>query len=253
MNITSAQMQGPRPYQEDCMVQYVGSDGNYLLAVFDGHGGAECAVAAMNYAGAAYEDNLLTTKTNEGHLLAIIHDIGEVVNKMDSGSTASIVLIDKDFTTATVGILGDSPVYIKTTDGFFLSDEHNVRTNVKEKEALIARGGAVTWDGNYAYDPQDFSLANKGRGLQMTRALGDYHLDRILLREPSISVVPLTDDSVILIGSDGLFDPSHMDGGQSFKDIQYMLSNPNVGADQLIKFRETYGAGDNVSAIVVRK
>lgn len=252
LNITSAQTQGPRPYQEDYTVVHNGDNGATVLAIFDGHGGEECANKAANSLSTIY-DEYSKGKYGDSGLLNLFAKLNEYTQFLDSGSTASIVIIDVFFTKAEVGVLGDSPVYINNNDGFFLSDEHNVRTNKAEVEALLKRGGAITWDGYYAYDPQDFSLATKGRALQMTRALGNVHLNRILDRRPAISSVPLNESSVVLVASDGLFDPSHMDGDQSFKDIQHMLSYDNVGAEQLVTFRQRSGIGDNVSAIVVRK
>lgn len=238
-NMTHAEAKGSRRYQEDRHVVYWVPDEGYLLAVFDGHGGDEAAGLCANRLISIWHLTSIAP-TLEDAVRNTFKMLHEETAHMGSGCAASIAFIKEDGSEVIVGILGDAPVLVKN-DGIWTSPEHNVRSNPAEAAAARERGGVIS--NGYLYGTR-FSSG----GLQMSRALGDCNLD-VLNREPEIFRLPLKAGDWVLVGSDGLFDPSH-------------ITNPSVsigllvdqGADAaaLVQNALDVPTEDNVTAILVK-
>ncbi len=136
-------------------------------------------------------------------------------------------------------MIGDSPVLIIDNNGESnLSPEHNVRSNPRSAAEVVERGGQV-FDG-YAW--------NRGRGLQMSRAIGDAGMGKVISNEPDIYSVKIGPRSVVLVASDGVFDPGHSDKIRPAQ-ISTLLRN-GADANEIVK-----SAGrlqDNATALVWR-
>jgi serine/threonine protein phosphatase PrpC len=242
--MTHATEKGRRPYQEDRLVVYWVPDEGYLLATFDGHGGSECADYCANnlvelyYK--AYKQEFCTSYENL--LKTIFYFLNLNTESMGAGCAASIAFIPKDGRDVIVGILGDAPVLIKQINGeIWLAPEHNVRTNKAEADAAIKRGGFVS--GGYLFS------SYSGGGLQMSRALGDVNLNRVLNREPEIFRLPLGVGSWVLVGSDGLFDPSHATNPSTTIAVAIDAGHD---ANLLVQNALAVPTYDNVTAILVK-
>jgi len=202
--ISAASEKGKRPYQEDSFVVHETPEG-WLLAVFDGHGGGEASERCVTIVSEVFDTvrKTVLVANLENIIREVFHVLNTEVEDFIAGTTASLVFIPENGKEAVVGILGDSPVFIQKRDGnLWLSPEHNVRTNDDERHAVQERGGFVSGDG-YLF------AFNSRCGLQLSRALGDREFSKVLNREPEIFRIPLSDDSFVLVASDGLFDPSH--------------------------------------------
>jgi serine/threonine protein phosphatase PrpC len=131
--ITHATAKGRRDYQEDRYKIDVTNDG-ILFAVFDGHGGASTSefcslnlIKAFNFVADDFSYPEIKDK-----MRGIFFRLFESTFDNQDGATASIVFVPSSLDRAYVGILGDSPVIIKTKDGeYWHSPEHNVRSNPK--------------------------------------------------------------------------------------------------------------------------
>jgi serine/threonine protein phosphatase PrpC len=86
-------------------------------------------------------------------------------------------------------------------------------------------------------------------GLQMTRALGDVACAKFLNRVPEVFTIYLGD--WLLIGSDGLFDPSHL-SGDAYDDVLACIRNGN-SAEDLVRQAVALPTRDNVTAILWRR
>jgi serine/threonine protein phosphatase PrpC len=242
--MTHAAEKGTRRYQEDRHVVYWVPEEGYLLAVFDGHGGAECAEYCSKRLVALYHEvrNGLLVPNFESIMMIMFRVLNKETQHMGSGCAASIAIIKADGSEVVVGVLGDAPVLVKRDDGqFWLAPEHNVRSNVNEAEQAKKRGGFVS--GGYLFETYS------GGGLQMSRALGDTDLDKVLLREPEIFRIPLGPQSWVLVGSDGLFDPSHQKSPTS--EIALEIEN-HATAEILVRDALAVPTEDNVTAILVK-
>lgn len=244
MKITTAQIKGPRTYQEDRYKVINDSNGDTLLAVFDGHGGADTADKAAENVELFYHyvrDARNYNDISEEVIADIFAKLHALTKNDDTGSTASLVLIEPKKQTATVGTLGDSPVYIINSNGnLYNNPEHNVRTNIVEAHSATARGGNIY--GGYLYK------SYRGQGLQMSRALGDVDLQPVVDHIPEIHTVEINDQSKIVVASDGFGDPSHATDRTSFKkELQFLLAY-GVEADALMHWVKN--PQDNVTIIV---
>ena len=160
-----------------------------------------------------------------------------------------MVFIPKTFDQAYVAICGDSPVIVNQPDGtLWVSPEHNVRTNITERELAIRRGGI--YERGYIWNDSPYS--DNARGLQMSRAMGDPHMGNRILHTAEIKQVPLGD--WLLAGSDGLVDPGHIGGeGSSTPEKMAELIDGGADADELVDFAVNLPTHDNVTAILWRR
>jgi len=239
--------QGRRPYQEDRLVYKISEDG-VLAAIFDGHGGdytsnfcAEMLFAAFDTVGADAE--LPTVIDKMRRLFGILNFATE---HMEEGTTASIVYITPQLDKAVVGILGDSPVIIKNKGAeYWHAPEHNVRSNPNEVKRITKVGGYV--HGGYAFSGRGSLDAG---GLQLTRTLGDKAFSDILSRDPEIFEHELGVGSFVMVGSDGLFDPSHQSSSPAREIVELVERGREAG--DLVKHAIDKPTHDNASAILVR-
>jgi len=246
MQITQFSKQNNRPYQEDRSFIKIMKTG-VLLGVFDGHGGEEVSdFCADNTVKIFNHISKEIKKDPEETLKQLVKKLDEKTNYSYCGSTAAIVLIKNN--EAHVSILGDSGVLIKTSSGsLWQSPEHNVRTNAKECDEAKARGGWVDTNRGYLFDRNVYN----GQGLQMSRALGDRELSRVLNREPEIFHIPINKTSWILVYSDGLIDPSHANQNAVIGIVKAIETLP-IGAEELVHAVSDVQNNDNSTAILAR-
>lgn len=83
----------------------------------------------------------------------------------------------------------------------------------------------------------------------MARSLGDSALDRILNREAEINNITLGDQSLIVLGTDGLLEPL---AAPLMDQMQRLVTLVRDGADAqaLVEDALRRETGDNVTAIV---
>lgn len=239
LKISTGTAQGARDYQEDRLVVAYPA-GGMLFAVIDGHGGHVVAERVKTRLITLWEQ-FAATPTIEQRLqnvFAALHTENEFSH---DGAAVSVVYLGDDGREAHVAILGDAPVVIRDSEGNInISPEHNVRSNMKEREAVTKRGGY--YHGGYAF------AGHGHNGLQMSRALGDASLDSILNREPEIYSVRLGDASFILLGTDGVFDPSHQE-----LNVTPIVELIDAGktAEDLVTRAVKLPTHDNASAILI--
>lgn len=234
---TFAIKQGPRPYQEDRHHEtYIPARKWKLLAVMDGHGGSEVSDFCEKN---IFRLTPLDSPKPEYCLSSLVSHLNSATRRYQAGSTFSGVIISEELDTATIAILGDSPVVVLDSHrNLHISPEHNVRTNLKERKAAEERGGFYT---NGYMCRGDFSI-------QMSRALGDTALS-FLSKEPEIYTV--NNPVWVLVASDGLFDPSHSNTEELLKEIK-RFAEAGADANTLMAWAEKRERGleDNATAVV---
>jgi serine/threonine protein phosphatase PrpC len=242
VEISVATAQGLRSYQEDRYFSSRFMEG-LCFGVFDGHGGAGCSDFCENNVVKLLEEieKEEAPFSATSVLESLIAKLNQRTYRLETGSTASIVLLPRTLDSVCVAILGDSPVIVKRVDGtVWTAPEHNVRSNQAERSAAEARGGYV--HGGYLF-------AHSDRGLQMSRALGDRGLSSVLSREPEIFTHKVGSGSFILAATDGIGDPSHC-GNETSSNLMSMVEETTAQdiVDAAVKAR----TGDNATAILVR-
>lgn len=241
MNITKATATGRRDYQEDRFFVSRQKSGT-LIAVMDGHGGDKVAQRIAQFLPAMWRKyHVANAKTT---ILSIFHELNLLTRHEEEGSTTSVVFIPEGSTTVHAAVLGDSPIIIQGVEGKLnVGPMHNARSNPAELQAAKEKG--ARFDGNYIH-AGPFS-----GGIQMTRSFGDRDFENILNRSPQYYTVECDKSSFILIGSDGLFDPSHF---KVEEEITAVVDQIRLGADaeNLVKRAVMIPTEDNVTAILVR-
>ncbi len=247
--VSAAQVQGPRDYQEDHLVHVPFASARngkgHLLGVLDGHGGGEVARYCSKVVPRLFDPEA----PDIGYELAkIVAQLDARTSLDDAGTTLSLACVNESKRIVTAVVVGDSPVIIVDRNSQVrVSVEHNVRTNEVERQAAIGRG--AVYEGGYIYDVSEDGVPS-GAGLQLSRALGNRTLRRILSRTPTLSHYRLGVRSVVMVASDGVFD-----SGRSSIDSRTftgLLARAAAGCDaeDVLRWREEQGLEDNASLIV---
>lgn len=241
--ITSHSAKGRRQYQEDRHFVMYSAEG-ILMGVFDGYGGDVCAdMLAQKF---PHFWSAIDGDNYSKALAATFRMAESLTDDYHSGSTASVVFIPTHAVFAHVAVLGDSPVIVEKPDGsIWVGPDHNARSNAEERSAAILRGGF--YESGYMWNLHGADAC----GLQMTRAFGDFYCRSFLNRRPEIHTVPL--GSFLLVGSDGLFDPTH-----TKNEITNIAEFINSGrgsatAQDLVKRAVELPTNDNATAILWRR
>ncbi|MFZ2226023.1 MAG: PP2C family serine/threonine-protein phosphatase [Candidatus Moraniibacteriota bacterium] len=243
--ITFITKQGPRDYQEDrgLSVRIIAPTFTaWLLAVFDGHFGQMVSEFCSKKINELFK--MTGVSRAESTLKKIVAQLDKETKNFEEGSTLSIALITerpKGMFSASIAILGDSPIIVFDKSGkIHVSPEHNVRTNLEEREAAKGRGGR--------YHPVGYIFARGyDNGIQLGRALGDTNFGKVLSHKPEIYTIP--NPQWVLVATDGLFDPTHENSVELIGEIgKYAKQSAN--AEDLMAWAERRGLSDNATAIV---
>lgn len=173
----------------------------YMALVCDGHGEENEAVdMVFKLLQEGFED----AEANDDLIHAInvrFASVAEGTRFIVSGSTALLTfLLDDGYIIA--GVLGDSLLIIgDDSETVRIGPHHNARTNVREREAAIKRGG--TW--SYGY------IGNESCGVQITRAFGNGPLYPIISQVPELYAYQLENPGWVGLMSDGVLDPASPD------------------------------------------
>lgn len=238
--ICVAEDQGVRPDMEDTHV--IRQDSEFVLAaVFDGHGGSDVSKFVAEYFSKIHI-------SRDMNFAKIIQDLQIKTKGMEGGTTASIVLLDKQYKKMTVVNIGDSRVMtIRGLDSEIVTVDHNVETNREDVAAIRKAGGEIIRMGGimfYLYDPVT------GTGLNVSRAIGD-HIHKNLIRTPDIKVMNYSDLDYILISCDGLWERSSQEDIFSVFSWAGGAGNDNYICRNLVKRALDDGSRDNITAIVI--
>jgi serine/threonine protein phosphatase PrpC len=237
--------QGDRPEQQDRFVARELPGGALFFAVMDGHGGAQTADLLARDAAAVFETALAERRDPVLALRETVRRLTDITAPENAGSTLSMVYIPAHAERAYAAVLGDSPVLIKDPKGVpRISPLHNARSNPQECESAVARGARYVE--GYLEDPEV-----PGHGLQLSRALGDRALTRILNRDPEVYSVPLGKPSWVLLATDGVLDSFEEDLEEQLRRLADEVESGR-DAQAVAEAAVRRGTGDNVTVIVWR-
>ncbi|CAF3247392.1 unnamed protein product [Rotaria sp. Silwood2] len=251
-------MQGWRASNEDCHKHLIPLDNNLannwaFFSIFDGHNGIDTAKNA-----AQLIDKLILESFNE--IQSNIDDCNQLNNiiknifiqldtnlrelvKDHSGSIAILISPKKIFMIN----LGDSRGIIISKDGQVLTSTKDHKPSVrKEQERIRRAGGRISKVGN--------DVLRVESQLAMTRALGDYSLDKhIITAIPDL--IQYERDSLaiyVIIASDGIWDVMNNEQVASF--VSQRVSNTTLENiisqlfDQCLKEESS----DNMTAYIIK-
>lgn len=250
VDISQFTHQGLRDYQEDRMFSLACEEG-FCFGVFDGHGGVKCAEYCFENFPRIFMEVLEDSKPTQRwttKLKTTLKRLNRETELMEDGCTVSVGFIPWDANKVHVAVMGDSPIIIKRVNhSIWTAPEHNVRTNKMEAAAAKQRGGIIDSWGMYVYASDHYNAP----GLQMTRALGDCQLSKVLNRQPDISSQPLGTGSWVLIATDGALDPSHENGEEGIETLTKMIE-AGATAEDIVNRAIGIPTYDNVTAMLVK-
>lgn len=241
--VTSAMARGPRGAQEDRFTVLSLRDG-WLLAVFDGHNGnAVSDFCAKRLPSLALEVWKKSQANDDEYyfLRTIIQILHKETRRRIAGSTVTLAHVREEDDRLDVAILGDSPAIVHTNGSLWVSNEHNVRSNAIDSKLMEERGADID-HGYMCIECEGFL----DKCIQLTRALGDKHFNKYLIREPECSSFSLDSKSVVAIMSDGVYDPSVLCRPSD------LLTLPIKNAQTIVDGALRRGTHDNVTAVVWR-
>lgn len=222
------------------------------FAVFDGHGGSECADFCSKY----MEQHILRIlKRGEQNLEAVLqtafldlnNDFTNYFNcsektNQSSGTTATVCLL-KNSIELVIGHVGDSrAVLCRNGDNMKLTNTHGADLK-SERERILKSGGYVT------SDSLGRNLVN-GR-LDMTRSLGDIELAQfgvIALPDTRSLQVKHGRDSFVILTTDGI---SVALSDQEICDSVNNCTTPTEAANFIVDQAMQFGSQDNATAVIV--
>jgi serine/threonine protein phosphatase PrpC len=253
-----ASVQGARDYMEDryAVVEFVhelhdvATHGavpeTVCLGVFDGHEGARAAQYAMTHIFA----NTVSHRSYASNLSeALVHGFVETdrafnemarMARISDGSTATCVLLRDD--RLVCAWVGDSDALLCRGGRARLLTRKHTPDRKDEAERIVRAGGTVSSHG----------LMRVNQTLAVTRSIGDRELAHIVIAEPEIVDLPITDeDEWLLLGSDGLFDV--FDADELVTIVQRWAQNHDRSTicQALIDEAGRRNSTDNITALIV--
>lgn len=233
--------QGRREYMED--YRYVFQNGSIVFnAIFDGHGGKECAAFLKNKLFQNFKETIRSYNKINNSLKKVFFQTNQeyLRSGKNSGSTCNLLIIIKDTNTFYVANTGDSRAILcmKNGDVLQLSKDHKPN-DMKEKHRIEQSGG--------------FVRSGRVNGiLAMSRSFGDKDISEYLTSDPDIIKGNLTQNAEFFVqASDGLYDVltnrQICSFVKSLRERNVPLTNiPKLLVNHAIKI----GSQDNVSAII---
>lgn len=226
--LSVASIKGGRSYMED---EYLVNEDNasLLLAVFDGHGGADVSQYMKKHFLEILEG--CKTSKNDAHSEKA-EEIKITLAKIDEqilsgphahrfheqGSTSCMVYLEKTKSdgscdaamTLTASNVGDSrAVLARGMYAVELTEDHKPELP-EEKQRVEGFGGYVSWHGSR--DKSGNPIPTKGvyrvnGNLALSRSMGDRYMRPFVSSEPDFKHVELTpDDEFIIVATDGIWD-----------------------------------------------
>jgi len=255
--------QGRRPKMEDEHDMFNGSVGRFAVyAVYDGHGGSEvssflkktltpCILEKIGqYENPTYEQ--ITDK-----ILEAFAEVESKITDEKAGSTAVVVLIDKQEGFVYCANLGDSRAVLCSGGGSIaLSHDHKVENlNDIEEQKIKDAGGLILWG-------RIMNFSGFGWAINVTRAFGDKDIKKgrpalaKLMSEPEIQMHKITSqDQFLILACDGLWDvmPKNEDVVKFVSDcLNAHPGDLHNAAHQLVQHAiDDPNKIDNVTAMIV--
>lgn len=251
--VSMATAVGGRSEQQDRGINFFVKSGRRVFAwvgaIFDGFGGSATSDVAVTHLPEICHRHLgprWHTAPHE-HLRAVVHELVQLTSGYYSGSTCSIVAITPSKAVAHVAVLGDSPVLIKRSGVSHLAPMHNFALSEEAQQYARDHGASIERRG----DRYVYGCSNEYGGVQLSHCLGCRPLDHFLVREPYIGSFVLDAQSIVLIGSDGLWARDQTPG--EWMQATDKKLRRGVGAKALVNAVLRAGGYDNTTAIVWRR
>jgi len=230
--------------------EFAGNKDQAFFGVYDGHGGRKAVDLVKDHLHKNFEKgikgitNFQFEEALKNAFLETDQNIVEELNpqKDKSGSTAAVAIVTKtkEHRWLHTANIGDARVILcRKNVATRLTFDHKA-TDEGEVKRITDLGGLV--------------FMNKVAGtLAVSRAFGDSELKPWVSAEPYLSRVELiSDDSVLILACDGLFDVAEDQAVIDFIKGDLGTLTAQQLAEKLVKFALDQPTRDNISVIVVK-
>ncbi|ODN05994.1 Protein phosphatase 1K, mitochondrial [Orchesella cincta] len=247
-SIGVSSMKGRRPTHEDQYGFEQINESFLYFAVFDGHGGADCAKFCAN----AFPKNLSYWFQQGTDTTTAIHNCFVETNNAfakwfahnqkgnetgSSGSTATVCLLQNSVDLY-IGHVGDSRAIIcRSGEPRKLTQDH-VPSLIMEKERIEKSGGRC-------------SQTRVNERLAMTRSIGDLDLKRFgVIAEPEIRTMRIdhSRDAFLVLTTDGI---NNVMSDKEIVETVKQTNEPQYAATLLTETAFQYSSEDNITSIVI--
>jgi len=258
--------QGEEPTKETSDTDTVETRVSFFI-VCDGHGGIEAA----DFVNAHLFNKIITQPTfaadPEKAIMQGFADTEEAFVKLATklewdglvGTTVTAVLIMGNF--LYVANIGDSEAVICSKGKAKVLTECHSLNNEAERNRIEALGGVIVSDrrgshrlGHPVWNPNYVNIA-------LTRAIGDLYFkspEYISGRNSGLIAVPYitkwqltTDDSFMIIASDGFWDVVSYDEAVEMVKVQPHMESERI-CQQLVEFCKSRNSDDNITVLLVK-
>jgi len=219
-----------------------------LFAVFDGHGGRQCAAYLHSRMSDTLRRWLGSTPNVETAFKLAFQELDEVY--LSGGSCAEFPgMTGEQGSTAVVVLILDGVIYCANTGdsrallcrkarALQLSNDHKPN-HPEERLRIEFQGGFVS--GNRVL----------GR-LAVSRAFGDRELKAFVPSEPEVTATPLEEgDDFLVLGCDGLWDVVDNERVAQLTRTYVASKGLGIAARSLTTYAVVNGSGDNVTVLLV--
>ncbi|CAL8106636.1 unnamed protein product [Orchesella dallaii] len=247
-SIGVSSLKGRRPTNEDQFGFEQINESFLYFAVFDGHGGGDCAKFCAN----AFPKNLSYWFQQGTDITTAMHNSFLEVNNAfamwfahnkkgnetsSSGSTATVCLLQNSVD-LTIGHVGDSRAIIcRSGEPRKLTQDH-VPSLIMEKERIEKSGGRC-------------SQTRVNERLAMSRSIGDLDLKRYgVIAEPEIRTMRIdhSRDAFLVLTTDGI---NHVMSDKEIVETVKQTNEPQYAATLLTETAFQYASEDNITSIVI--
>jgi protein phosphatase 1L len=225
------------------------------FGVYDGHGGDEASKFLKENLSSQIAKNLVNNEELSGAFTSLDKKIIDPSKGIQSGSCAIVVLAQPEangeFKIICANV-GDSRAFLlKGESAQALSKDHSP-DEPKERERITEAGGFVTKG----------AVPRVCGVLAISRAFGDKELKSvdvgrdIITVDPDIRNTHAKAGDILLLASDGLFEPKNWDSEESIiKHVNPLLEKSNSlkeAAQELVNKCFKAGSHDNITVILVK-
>lgn len=259
LSIGIASARGRREYFEDFVKCGSCGPGNRssFIALFDGHGGKDCAAFLQNRIGQELNQKLqkieaLADAKREVEIVNVLESMFVSLDKefktrhssSKSGSTALLVLIiNKKLYVVNVG--DSRAILVKPGENVIQLTDDAKPDKKRFKSGIIKRGGRVV-----TYENE---VSRVNGILAVARSIGDAKVGKGITARGKVSCYPLSEipkGSKLIIASDGVWDVgSSSEVGKDVAEADSTLTSKQL-AVKLMQTAYQSGSRDNISVIV---
>ena len=255
---------GRRGYQEDRYTILNPAKNMLMLAVWDGHGGTQCAEFCSQQIGRHFANLLENWRRQHGEkskpdlsgmLKQVVLDLNEaferhwmaskaqpISNLRSPGTTATIALIRDNYELVLAHVGDSRAILCRGNEVRSLTQDH-CASRADEKERIEAHGGTVTQD--------NIGRHMVNQRLSMSRSIGDLDLKQYgVTADPDVSRLSFKHgkDKFLVLTTDGI---NFVMSDEEIVNLIGTCESPSEAAERLIDQALLYASEDNVTVIVL--